>query len=339
MDFSPAHLSQTLSQARTLEELVRPLLVTLEQVAQLESTYLTTIDFPNALQHVLYAHNTLQMQIPEGLTVPWTDTLCKRSLSEGRTFTNDVQSCWGDSDAAHALGIRTYVSTPIRLSDGQIYGTLCAASARTCHWSKPAEDVLQLFAQLIAQQIEREQTLQRLEARNQELSSLALTDALTQLPNRAAIRAELNRLLARAQRDDSHVLVAFLDLDGFKQINDQWGHHIGDLLLQTVARQLQANLRDGDLVGRIGGDEFVLLGATHSHPSTHADLRQSLQQRLHLATVCTLQLPEGQWLHYPGASVGVLACDGNTPAEDALQQADAAMYRHKSERRSAPSHA
>lgn len=339
MDFSPSHLSSTLSQARTLEELVRPLLITLEQVTQLDSTYLTTIDFPNALQHVLYAHNTMQMQIPEGLTVPWADTLCQRSLAEGRTFTNNVQSCWGDSDAARALGIRTYVSTPVRLSDGQIYGTLCAASARTCHLSKPAEDVLQLFAQLIAQQIEREQTLQRLEARNHELSTLALTDALTQLPNRAAVRTELNRLLARAHRDGSHVLVAFLDLDGFKQINDQWGHHIGDELLQTVARQLQTNLRDGDLVGRLGGDEFVLVGATHSDPSTHPDLLSNLQQRLHQASICTLPLPEGQWLHYPGASVGVVACDSQISADEALQQADAAMYRNKSQRRSAQLHA
>lgn len=243
MDHLLKHLSESLHQARSQEELVRPLLEMLGQVTQLESTYLTTIDFAQDLQHVLYARNTQQMQIPEGLSVPWNDTLCQRALAEGRTCTSNVQECWGDSQAARALGIRTYVSAAVRMSDGSIYGTLCAASARAATLPDSTEIVLQLFAKLIAQHVEREKLMQALQQRNEQLTRLALTDALTQLPNRAAVRDALHRLLARAQRSGDSVLVAFIDLDGFKCVNDKHGHAAGDRLLCAVAQGLQAVLR------------------------------------------------------------------------------------------------
>ena len=98
-----ARLSDSLVGAHSLEELVRPLLELLEAVTGLESTYMTAIDEVAGLQHILYARNTRRLQIPEGLSVPWDDTLCKRALDEGRMYTDDVADCWGDSDAARAL--------------------------------------------------------------------------------------------------------------------------------------------------------------------------------------------------------------------------------------------
>ena len=124
------HLSESVTSARSVEELTRPLLEMLEAVTGLESTYLTSIDEIRGVQHVLYARNSSAMQIPEGLTVPWNDTLCKRALEEGRAFTDDVPACWGDSQAARDLGIRTYVSKPVRMGNGALYGTLCAASTQ-----------------------------------------------------------------------------------------------------------------------------------------------------------------------------------------------------------------
>src|SRR4051794_10571094 len=114
MDPLLLQLSDSVSSARTLEDLTRPMLEMLEAVSGLESTYLTMIDLDKGLQHVLYARNSRQMQIPEGLSVPWDDTLCKRALDEGRSYTGNVAECWGDSDAARDLGIQTYVSMPVR---------------------------------------------------------------------------------------------------------------------------------------------------------------------------------------------------------------------------------
>lgn len=330
MDHLLTHLSHTVIHGRSQEALVRPLLAMLEQVTQLESTYLTTIDFAQDLQHVLYARNTQQMQIPEGLTVPWNDTLCQRALLEGRTCTTNVQACWGDSQAAQALGIRTYASAAVRLSDGSVYGTLCAASAHEARLEPNIEAVLQLFAQLIGQQVERERLVQQLQASNVQLTQLALTDPLTQLPNRIALRDELQRLLARAQRSGSKVLVAYVDLDGFKQVNDRYGHAVGDQLLQTLALQLQAHIRATDMVARIGGDEFVVVGPDLETSGAPPD---ALEARLRSASACDLTLAGGHLLHYPGASVGVVAVDGYVTVDQALQLADAAMYARKAHRR------
>lgn len=325
-------LSQSLSQAQSQEELVRPLLAMLEQVTQLESTYLTTIDFAQDLQHVLYARNTQQMQIPEGLTVPWSDTLCQRALTEGRSCTSNVQECWADSAAAQALGIRTYVSAPVRLSDGRIYGTLCAASARSSALPPTVEVVLQLFAQLIAHHVEREQLMQQLQERNAQLTQLALTDPLTQLPNRAALMEALQRLLAQALRNDTQVIVAFVDLDGFKQVNDVHGHAVGDQLLRTLAERLHTVSRATDMVARMGGDEFVLVGPSPAG-TVEAEALCSVQNRLRNASVCAITLPDGAPMYYPGASVGVVAVDGHVSIDSALQQADSAMYADKAQRK------
>lgn len=333
MDQLLTRLSQSLHQAQSQEELVRPLLEMLVQVTQLESTYLTTIDFEQALQHVLYARNTQQMQIPEGLTVPWSDTLCQRALAEGRMCTPNVQACWGDSQAAQALGIRTYVSAPVRLSDGSIYGTLCAASAHEATLAPHVEAVLQLFSKLISQHVEQERLMQQLQARNAQLTHMAMTDPLTQLPNRAALLDELQRLLARALRSDSQVLVAYVDLDGFKQVNDVHGHAAGDQLLQTLAQRLQAQMRASDMVARMGGDEFVMVAPGPDQDSAMQEALHTVEKRLRHASQCDVLLPDGHTLHYPGASIGVVAVDGHATIDAALQQADAAMYADKAKRR------
>ena len=70
----------------------------LEEVTGLESTYLTTIDLEAGTQSILYARNSKTLLIPENLTVPWQDTLCKRALDEGKPYTDDVSACWSDSD-------------------------------------------------------------------------------------------------------------------------------------------------------------------------------------------------------------------------------------------------
>lgn len=339
MDPLLARLSDSVVQAKTLEELTRPLLEMLEKVTRLESTYLTTIDFQRALQHVLYSRNTRKMEIPEGLTVPWGDTLCYRALKEGRMFTADVQGCWGDSEAAAALGIQTYVSMPVRLSDGAVYGTLCAASAERTELTPETEKILQLFAGLIAQQVEREQLLEELQRKNELLSTMALLDPLTGVPNRRALFEELERLHARSRRSGSMVMVAFLDLDGFKQVNDSHGHEAGDALLCAIANQLRAAMRESDFLSRFGGDEFVFVGPGPQREQDADEAIHSLRQRLQQATVCRIPLAGQRILEYPGASVGVVCSDpGLNTADAAIRHADEAMYQAKHERRSALQH-
>lgn len=326
-----SQLAESVTEARSLESLTRPLLELLQAVTGLESTYLTTIDELAGVQRILYARNTRELQIPEGLSVPWGDTLCRRALEEGRPYTDDVASCWGDSDAARQLGIVTYLSTPIRSEATGLFGTLCAASADRVPLSAEAQSVLSLFAKLIAQQVEREALIEQLRRANAELAEHALLDALTGLPNRRALMLEIDRALAQARRDHRVLLVGFVDLDGFKAINDRHGHEVGDRFLAAMGQRLAEGMRAGDMVGRYGGDEFVVLAAGGGGSSGDAEAAQ-LQQRLSALTVASFQL-DALTLDYPGASVGVIAVDHENNAETVLKKADAAMYAVKQQRK------
>src|ERR1043165_6277299 len=146
LDALLARLTSTVPVARNLDQLTRPLLEMLGSITGRESTYLTTLDLRAGEQHVLIARNTGAMTIPEGLTVAWSDTLCKRALDAGRMATSDVADCWGDSDAARQLGIQTYVSAPVRDDGGALMGTLCAASAQRRPIAPEAESLLRLFS-------------------------------------------------------------------------------------------------------------------------------------------------------------------------------------------------
>lgn len=336
-------LSETVPKAQNLEQLARPLLTLLGQVTGMECTYLTTIDLERGMQRVEFARNVGVMQIPEGLDVPWDDTLCKRALEEQRTFSDDVADCWGDSDAARALGIRTYVSAPIRAQDGRVLGTVCAASAAQVPRTDEMERMLALLAGLLGYSLEREVLVERLQALNSELANLALIDPLTGLYNRRAILGEIPRLLALARRERTFVLVGVVDLDGFKQINDSHGHHPGDEFLREVAVRLKACLRGSDVLGRAGGDEFVVcaLGGTERQQSLDEDMdvaARLLQERLAAATVGGYALGEGADIHYAGASVGVVAVlPEHADADEAIRLADREMYRIKQQRKLAAS--
>jgi len=341
-----AELSASLQAAKSVEQLTRPLLDMLGTVTGLESTYLTSIDPDADQQHVRYARNVGALQIPEGLSVPWSDTLCKRALDEGRMATSDVAACWPDSDAARQLGIQTYVSAPIRTDDGLLLGTLCGASARQQAVAPQAESILRLFSSVIANFIEREQLVAELRQANMQLMAYALTDPLTGLPNRRALYEELDRLRSRALRDGDSVLVGVVDLDGFKGINDTYGHQ-GDVFLQEIARRLAMAVRTSDMVGRLGGDEFVLIGpgpalargdAAPGQDAERGDAQEaarSLEDRAAAATVGRYQLGDTA-LPYEGASVGVVALDPRgLAAEEAVRLADARMYEIKRARKAA----
>jgi predicted signal transduction protein with EAL and GGDEF domain len=135
--------------SRKRERLIRNLLAELERLTGLESTYLTRIDWDDALQHITHARNAGGIEIPEGLTVDWSDTVCRRALEQGVTYTQDVPSAFPDSSAAADLGLQTYVSVPVVNRDGDIEGTLCGASSRCVPLGPETIQVMERFAQII----------------------------------------------------------------------------------------------------------------------------------------------------------------------------------------------
>lgn len=326
-------LASTITQSNDLEELVRPFLEILEEVTGLESTYLTRIDRGEGLQHIVFAHNTKtqRLNISEGLTVDWADTLCKRALDEHRPFSDDVSECWADSQAARDLGIRTYLSVPIRIGEGELFGTLCGASGARVHVSSESERLLALLAKLIARQLERDLLLEQLKKENIAYSRQALLDPLTGIPNRRALLQELKRSLANSLRSGQALNLAFIDLDGFKSINDQYGHDEGDRFLIQIAQRLTSNVRSGDFLARYGGDEFIVFGPVSETDPERA--RRAFRERLEQATVGTFDL-NGESFFYQGASVGVVTSNNeDRDCEALVARGDHEMYRVKKSRR------
>jgi diguanylate cyclase (GGDEF)-like protein/PAS domain S-box-containing protein len=161
-------------------------------------------------------------------------------------------------------------------------------------------------------------------AHEHRLKQWASRDGLTGLWNRERLLAELDRFLGeRRRRDDRAGSLLFVDLDGFKSVNDAFGHAAGDDLLREVAQAVEARVRYTDAVARIGGDEFAVL-----LPGTTA--AQAEQVAAKIAAAVDSVWPSGL---RGGASVGVVELDRGLSAADALAQADGAMYVVKRGRR------
>jgi diguanylate cyclase len=158
---------------------------------------------------------------------------------------------------------------------------------------------------------------------HRELQFLALHDSLTKLPNRVMLADRLDREIQKARRDKSRFSVLLLDLDGFKEVNDAFGHATGDLLLVELAARIRSSIRSHDTLARMGGDEFVLL-ADAVEPADAAMLADKL-----LTAIRNAFMIEGNELRVTG-SVGIAVYSGKEREEDELlKNADAAMYRAK----------
>jgi len=158
-----------------------------------------------------------------------------------------------------------------------------------------------------------------------DLARLALHDPLTGLANRTLLDDRLRNALARAGRHGSLTGVLFLDLDGFKAINDSYGHRVGDEILRTVAQRLRAVLRPADVVSRPGGDEFVAVC------EELADLQEAhaIASRVEVAIATPIETSGGELTVH--ASVGLALAEGaqDAGADDLIRRADEAMYRAK----------
>ncbi|MDP1864209.1 MAG: EAL domain-containing protein [Thiobacillus sp.] len=154
---------------------------------------------------------------------------------------------------------------------------------------------------------------------------LAHYDSLTKLPNRLLLQSQLKHVLESAERNKRRVAVLYIDLDRFKNINDSLGHPVGDELLEALAQRMQDKLHDEDILGRLGGDEFLLILEDLQRPDEAADVAMEM---IHMLEQSFL-LPSGHEV-YVGASVGISLFpeDGSTCTE-LIQHADVALYQAK----------
>jgi diguanylate cyclase (GGDEF)-like protein/PAS domain S-box-containing protein len=212
-----------------------------------------------------------------------------------------------------------YVCTalvPVR-GEGHVRGLLCALSRNAGALRAAESEFLATAVNVLSA------ALRRIDSESQ-LAFLAQFDALTGLPNRALLADRFSRMIAQARRHATMVGVLFIDLDGFKLVNDTLGHAGGDDLLKEVARRLQASVRAADTVARISGDEFAVILGDLPRPDDAALVAQKIIERL--AAPAAVQRQEV--LVTASVGIAVFPADGDD-AEALLAAADAAMYRAK----------
>jgi diguanylate cyclase (GGDEF)-like protein len=156
-----------------------------------------------------------------------------------------------------------------------------------------------------------------------QLAHRALHDALTGLPNRLLFLDRLGYALAQSERQDSPVAIFFLDLDGFKGVNDRLGHLAGDALLRGIAGRLLAWVRPGDTVSRFGGDEFTVLVREVSGPDEAIEIAERLTEAVRSPLTV-----EGEEISLT-PSIGIALGKGFVKPEELIERADRAMYSAK----------
>ena len=239
-------------------------------------------------------------------------------------------------DAYRSTFVKSLAMVPIR--------SLSPIGALGNYWAREhgptAEDIelLQALADATSVAMENVQVYNELEQRvrnrtaalehaNQEIQSLSMTDELTGLLNRRGFYQMAERALAVARRSGTECVIAFIDVDGLKGVNDRLGHDVGDSMITDVADALLSTLRESDVVGRMGGDEFCVVGL-NPEPTANT-LRERLQARLAEMNT-TKDRP-----YTLAASIGCLRASHleRVSLDQLLVQADERMYHDKRAKR------
>ncbi|MEO9102613.1 MAG: sensor domain-containing diguanylate cyclase [Burkholderiaceae bacterium] len=260
--------------------------------------------------------------VTDGAVLSWPDSICRQMvLGNGPNIAPDVHAVAGYAVAAAAQQrpIGAYIGLPLCSMEGEVLGTLCAIDKQIQPAQLVAEQpLLELLGRLLSSLLQAERLRETVARRYERLRIEAQTDALSGLFNRRA----WDRLLAseeeRCRRHSHPAAVLVIDLDGLKFINDQHGHAAGDRLIERIGRALRAAAREIDIVARIGGDEFGVLGIECDTAGAQA-LADRVRAALQDAGI--------------NASVGFAARDVAGGLQAAWQTADQRMYEEKSQRR------
>ncbi|WYX27992.1 EAL domain-containing protein [Achromobacter denitrificans] len=233
--------------------------------------------------------------VPDIATDPLWDGYRDMPLPE------DIKACW---------------SSPIKSSDGRVIGTFAFYFRERRLPDDFHHRLVDVCVYLCALALEREEARAR-------IRQLAFYDELTGLPNRNLLLAQAEQAIARAEPERKRVAVLFLDLDRFKQVNDTLGHPIGDALLRDVAQRLRRLARATDIVGRLSGDEFVMLMPDFEHGRLTAAAE-------HVLVALAQPFSVGGITLNPSVSIGISVFPENGRDMDTLlRHADMAMYQAK----------
>jgi diguanylate cyclase (GGDEF)-like protein len=218
-----------------------------------------------------------------------------------------------------------YAVVPIILSDGQVIGTICVIDTAPHAWTHSESGSLLDIASLLTTELVLRSDISLKRQTQEHLLYSTLHDALTGLPNRSLFIERLRHAMRRAARHpDDLFAVLFLDLDRFKEVNDNLGHFAGDELLRAVARRLEACIRPEDTVARLSGDEFAVLLESITDISDAGRVAERIEEALSFA----INLAGAEVT--TSASMGIVTSSmAHDQPEQLLRSADMAMYHAK----------
>jgi diguanylate cyclase (GGDEF)-like protein len=216
--------------------------------------------------------------------------------------------------------IKFYAGAPLVTSEGAALGTICVIDQAPRELSQAQIEALAALSRQVMALLELRRANAALEMANALLAAQSLTDGLTCIPNRRAFNRRLGEERQRAQRTGQPLSMLVLDVDHFKEYNDQFGHPAGDEALQVVARTLDEERREYDFCARYGGEEFGMI-----LPNTTLPAALAVAERLRAAVAAK------DFLRPLTVSIGVATAIGN--AARLLDEADRALYAAKSEGR------
>ena len=272
---------------------------------------------PNKRELDHSVHHTARLNTPTGSNqTPLFDIPADRSLDVGRSIFPTLRI---ERDLQSVSSQPLVLTLERRLGPGDVSGAAIGAVAFASVFS---------LALLLTYFNSRRRHEMAQAEQQRHMEHLALHDALTGLPNRFLMFGRLEQALHSATRHGHRVAVLFLDLDGFKPINDQFGHPVGDELLKAVAAQLRCTIRDCDTVARYGGDEFVVTLTDLQQPGDVAAVAEKI-----LSVVSHPIVINGHTIEV-STSIGIATYPENGADSEALiRAADAAMYEAKAEGR------
>ena len=282
-------------------------------------------------QHFVGLHG-LSGRAGEQRGTPLSHSFCQHVAAQGSPLiTADAREVpmLQNNLAVPALGVVAYAGVPLITADGLCLGAFCAIDTKPHDWTEAQLTVLRDLAASAMVEIELRTTLHSLRQSEEKLREQATRDPLTGLFNRRGLSELSRQLLAGSERRRQPLSVVTLDLDGFKGINDTFGHDAGDEALVEMSAMLTECARECDTVSRLGGDEFVVVLADCDRASA-----ERFVERLHR------QLK--QWNAADGREFALrtsIGIGGWAPGEpvsfgEMMRQADSDMYVNKQQRRS-----
>lgn len=262
---------------------------------------------------IVKAFNRRAELLRTGERSPFKDVLCKLVVNNADDpqplVINDLSSHSLTVDHPVTLKVKNgcFLGAPIYQGDGEIYGTICAFDTKPYDFTSYDIKLIKTLSSLLSQTL--------------ILEDLMVHDHLTGLYN----RYYLQEFFTQKKNENQQYSLLYIDLDNFKEVNDQYGHDIGDILLKKVAELFKQHLPENSVAARIGGDEFVLL-----IPVTTLEMKESMEfvkKIIHSFTYDKMDV--AGYLLTITTSIGVTFAEPGNELEDLVKEADQAMYMAK----------